>query len=166
MGVEAKELRRFLFGWTEDGCHATTFHLWLLIDLCKVNQLLDKARKHFHAVVLIDDIPTAELDIGFNFMAGLQESFSMLGLEIEIMRVCMWTKADFLQFNSMLLLTGFLLFLLLFVPKLAKIHDFANRWLSIRRDFNQVQFLFFGHFDGHFRWVNTVISLGVYNPHL
>jgi hypothetical protein len=54
-------------------------------------------------------------------------------------RISVWTKLYFFDFDSFLFLAGLTLALLLFILELAVVHDFANWRGGIGRDFNEVE---------------------------
>ncbi len=68
-----------------------------------------------------------------------EEFFCLFFLEEEIMFVGAQTEAYALGVDFLLLRLGFLLLLRLFVLGLAIIHDTADRWFRLRRDFDEVE---------------------------
>ena len=63
----------------------------------------------------------------------------MLHLEVVIVIVSAWTELDLFYFNYNLLLFRLMRSFLLFVKKLSKINNLANRRDCLRRHFNQIQ---------------------------
>jgi hypothetical protein len=112
-------------------------------------------------MIFVNDIPSPKLHIGTNLVPVLEKFPGMFGLELEIMRVRMGSETNFFQLNVMGFFSGFLVLLLLLVPELAIIHDLADRWLGVRRDFDEIQFSLLGKLKGVGNFVYAMSASGV-----
>ncbi len=151
----------FLLAGREDRRHPATLHPGRLVDLRDVLQFLDKAAQNVHPLILIDDVPAAKLDPGFDLVAVVEKSARVLRFEVEVVRVGMRPKTYFLHLHVLRLLTRFLLLLLELVPVLAVVDDFANRRAGRRRNLDQVEFIIACAPQRLIDIVNPMIAIGL-----
>lgn len=82
-----------------------------------------------------------------NLIAFAQKLQHRAHFDVIVMLVCTGAELDFFDFNDVLLFAGLSLTLLLLILEFAEVHDLADRWLRVRRDFDQIQSGLLGH--GH-----------------
>lgn len=80
----------------------------------------------------------AKDDAGFDFVTGLQKFASVFDFEIEIVIFNFGAKANFFDMDYGLFLATGLFFLAQLILVLSIVHDFADGWISIRRDFDKI----------------------------
>ena len=84
-------------------------------------------------------------------------------LELIVMFSSIGTEFNLFQANYGLFLLGFLCSFAFLILEFAIIHDFTNRWISIRRNFNQVQPYLLSKFNRFPRWHNSELLIILIN---
>ncbi len=120
---------------------------------------------HVKADVRVRHFATAELQPELHLVAVIEEIFGVTQLRIEIALGNACAELDLLDLARGRFRVRVLLLLLVHV--LAKIHDPANRWCGIRRDFDEVEANFKREIDG-FRSIEDaeLLALGRDHAHL
>ena len=101
--------------------------------------------EHLQADVLVRHFAAAEAQGDLHLVAFLEEALHGLHLHVVIVIVDAGAKLDFLDLDGLLLLARLGVLLLLKEAEFAVIEDFADRRSRVRRDFDQVETGFFGH---------------------
>ncbi len=125
--------------------HAAPFQLGGLIHHRYLGQYLGKPLFHLEAQVGMGHLAPAEPDGYLELVAGLYKLGRLADLGVEVVRVDVQRKPDLLDVDDLLILLGFLVFLLLFKAELAVVHQLAHRRGRLRCDLDQVQLLLLRH---------------------
>ena len=139
-------------------------HLLNLGDLLKV---ISEAEEENLTLLLEEDGPAAEEDIGLDLRAFLNELLGVLELEVIVMIISLRPETDLLDSDLDLLGLDFLLLLLLLVEEFLVVKDFANRRLGGGRDLHEVKLHLIGQLKGLLGGVDTrVLNVIAYEAHL
>jgi hypothetical protein len=139
----------------------------VFFHLIRNSDALDEGLERFFGFVWQSLFAAAQKDFHLNLVAFAEEFLRLSLFELEI--VSIGTEADANTLSLYLFLFGFsLLYLLgLLVLELTVIEDTAHRWLSLRRNLNQIQFLLSRQVEGigygYFAMIDTV-SINKKNP--
>src|SRR5690349_9320223 len=82
------------------------------------------------------------------------------------MIIGIWSKANFLHLGRLRLRLHFLFLLLLIVEEFVIVDNSANGWICLRRNLNQVKFLFLRHFLRFLCWINSYCYVITNQSHL
>lgn len=135
--------------WTDEHDELSTFHLWFLNNHTIFSQGIGYFGQGVKADGLrIDDLTAAKSHGHLDLVLFCQEFFDLADFKGEIVFFCLWPEFDLPGFDNGLLFLGFLLFFLQFVPEFIKIHNPANRWISLVGNLDQVKSLFLSCFQG------------------
>ncbi|MOA36221.1 hypothetical protein D3C78_1577310 [compost metagenome] len=85
------------------------------------------------------DLTSAESNGSLDLVALIQKLDYVAVFHLIVMLINVSAEPYFLNIDNLLVLTGFLLFLLLLITELAIVHDAAYRWFGCRRDVHQIQ---------------------------
>src|SRR5256714_108900 len=119
--------------------HLPPFHARELLDLGDFVEVVLDPHKHVHAELLVRQLAPAEPHRYFDLVALFDELVHAAHLDRVIVVIDARAQLDFLDLDDLLLLAGFVFFLLLFVFELAVIEDLADRRIGIRRYFDEIE---------------------------
>ena len=86
------------------------------------------------------------LALGYDAWRTLEEAVGRAGLELEIVIVRLRAELDLLDFDGLLLLTGFSGLFLGLKLELPVVHDLADGGIVVRRDFDEIHARLHRHF--------------------
>jgi len=113
------------------------------------------------------DLPSSKKYGCFDFISLFQESDNVILLELVIVIIRVRPELHFLDRNVLLVLLGFVKFLVQLVEVLSIVHDPANRGSCSRRHLYQVQASLFGHLYGLLRRHDSeLVVVVVYDANL
>jgi hypothetical protein len=104
--------------------------------------------QQFAAQVLVRHLAPSKAQCDLHLVSVLEKLENVAHFDIIVIDISIGTEFDFLDLDYFLLLTSFALAFLLLVFKLSEIHDLTDRWIGVRRDFDQVEPSIFGHHNG------------------
>jgi len=116
--------------------HLTAFKLGKLFHRSIFFKILFNTLKQIHAQFAVGQFAPFESNSDFGFVAVIQKFYKTAQLNLIVTFFSSRSKFDFFDLDLFLLLLGCLQFFVLFKLVLAKIHDFANWWIRIRRNLN------------------------------
>jgi hypothetical protein len=141
--------------------HLPTFHLRKVLNAADILGVLRDPLKQFAAQVLVRHFAPAEPQGDLHLVAILEKFEHVAHLDVVVAGIRIGPELDLFDLDDLLLLARFALAFLLFVFELAKIHDLANRRIGVRRNLNQIETGFVGHFHGSGRGHHTdVFAVG------
>ncbi len=121
--------------------HSFALEAGNVIRLAVFLQICCEACEEQFSLLFEDDGASAEEDVGFHFVALLEELLRMFELEVIVVIVGLGSEPYFLDFLLFLVCFCFLLFLLLCVEELLIIHDPANGRISRCSNLDEVEIL-------------------------
>ena len=99
------------------------------------------------------DLATAEADRDLDLVAVLEEAAGVLHLGVQVADIDVGGQANLFDLHDALVLARFLFALGLLETEFTVVHDFADRRLGLRGDFDQIHALFHSGLlrllDGH-----------------
>ena len=110
--------------------------------------VFDEALEDLAAEASAGHLASAEENSRLHFVAVVQKTKDVIFLGLVIVVVDVDAELDLFYGDGFLVLLGFALFLFLLVQILPVVHDAAHGRLRGGRNFDQVQILFAGFFDG------------------
>ena len=119
--------------------HIFPFEFRFALHDCNGRHIDGHAIEQFAPESRIRDLASAKHDRDFDFSTVHQQAFGHAGFGFIVVRLDLGTKFDFLQLPIFLLLTRIFVFLLLLVLQPSVITDLTNRWLSGRRNLDEVE---------------------------
>jgi len=132
----------------KDGEHLVTFHPGPHFNFANVRQVFFQFFQDAGTQLPVGHLTSTKPDCRFNLIAVLQPLARMLHPITIVMLVRAGAKLNFLDRNYDLFLLRLVGLFLGQVLELSIVNDFANRRVSVRRDFNQVHALLSGGPDG------------------
>ena len=111
----------------------------------------------------MDNFPASKKDRRFHLISLFEEPDDVVLLELVVMLIGIRSKLHFLDRDVLLMLLGFVKFLVQLVKVLAVIHDPADRRLRCRRNFYQVQTPLLRDFDRSRRSQNSELLILIVN---
>ena len=121
--------------------HPLALEVRYIVGFAVFGAVGSKARQQEFSLFLEDDGASAEEDVGFDFIALLEELDGMFELEVVVMVVRLRSEPDFLNFLLLGVCLGLFLLFLLGVQEFLVIYDTANRGGGRRRYLNEVEVL-------------------------
>jgi hypothetical protein len=112
-------------------------HLGLLFQFGDLFQVLDQPLDQFEPFVDVGIFSTTEDDREHDLVFLFQELFGPVDLSQQVVIADFRSQAELLVLAVMGV--ALVLPLLLLVLELAKVHDAANGWLLLRRDFHKIE---------------------------
>ena len=126
--------------------HLPPFHLGHVFDLADLVNIRSDPVEQFSTDILMRHLAATEAKCHLDLVASLQKPHHVAHLDIIVMRVGVRAEFDFLDLDDLLILAGFGFAFLEFVFVFSEIHDLADRWRRIGRDFHQIKTGLFGQF--------------------
>ena len=105
-------------------------------------------------------LSTAELKLDAHLMAFSEEVFRMHDLNPIVMGINANTELHFLHLAAFVVLVGFLLLLFQRVFVLAVVDDFADGWIDVWGDLNEIDAAFPGHTKSNRGHKNAILLVG------
>ena len=146
--------------------HSLALEVRHIIRLAILGEVVSETREEEFALLLEDDRTSAEEDIGFDFVALLEELDSVLELEVVIMIVGLWTETDLLDFLLLSVRFCLFLFFLLRVEEFLVIDYSADRRRSGRSDLNEVEVEIICYFHSLLKRVDALLYVFADKAHL
>ena len=106
----------------------------------------------------VSHLAAPEHDRELDLRALAQEALDVLHLGFEVVPVDLGPELHLLDDDVRRPLARFLASLILFVLPLAEVHDPANRWISVRRNLDEVESLFACHRQRLGKWLHPVLG--------
>ena len=128
-----------------------------VIGFAILSEVSRKTREKEFPLFLEDDRASAEEDIGFDFVAFLEELDGVLELEVVVVVIGLRAESDLLDLLLFLVSLGFFLLFLLVVEELLVVDDAAHGRCGSRRDLDEIQILLIGHSQGLLEGVDTLL---------
>ena len=125
--------------------HQTALHARKLLDDRIINDIGGDLVNHRTPQFLVSHLATAEADRDLDLVAFLKEPAEIAQLDRVIADIRRRTELQLLDFLLFLLLLGRMRLLLRIELELAEIHDSADRRVTVRLDFDQIQACLLGH---------------------
>lgn len=150
--------------WSKNHNHPSPFHRWLVFDFGDVTQLFGKVYEQLFPLLCIEHITATELYGSFYLVSVREKASCVTGFELQVMIIRVGPKPEFFHLHGMLLLLGFFLLFLLFIHEFTEIDHLADRWISIRRNFNQVHFERFSNLERPFKINNFMAFIRLDYP--
>jgi len=128
--------------------------LLYLGDICQFRS------DHIQAItpnIRMCDLTTFELHTHTNFHTTFYPTTSTLYLDAKMMFICLGAKLKFFDLNVFLLLACLTFAPLLFVLKLAEVHNLTYGRVCVRRNLYQIKIAFFCHVKRATDWYYTDI---------
>lgn len=94
---------------------------------------------HFESEFFMRHLTTAEEYLDTNFMTLGEELTDLAELDVEVTLTNLHPETHLLEFVRFIAAAVFLRLFHLLVLVFTPVDDFCNRWISVRRDFNQVE---------------------------
>ena len=135
--------------------HALALEGRHIVGFSVLGEVVGKACQEEFTLLLEDDGTSAEEDIGFDFVAVLEELDGMLEFEIVVMVVGLRSETDFLDFHFLGIGLSLFLLFLLGVEEFLVVDDPADRRSGGRCDLDEVEVLVIRHAHGLFEIVDT-----------
>ena len=98
------------------------------------------------------DFPTPELDPDVDLFVIIQPAAGIPDFEVAVMLGGFGAEADFLDLNSLLGFLSLLAFFLLLIEEFSQVHHFADRWVGVGCNLDQVKFCFPCDLQGFLNW--------------
>ena len=115
------------------------------------------AFKQLTAQILVRHFTATETQRDFHFVAVFQKLENIAHFDIIVVVIRVWTELNFFDLNNLLFFTGLSFFFLSLVFELTVVHNFANRWAGIWRNFNKVKPCDLSQFHGAFWCYNAFV---------
>ena len=124
----------------EDQGHAAAFHLGVALDLADEPQFLLDLDEDVPAELLVGHLTPAELQGELDFIALFEELAGVVDLDHQVV-VADFDRAelDFLELSAARGGAGLVFLLLLLVPPLSVVDDFADGRARVGGDFDEVE---------------------------
>jgi hypothetical protein len=101
--------------------------------------VLGNTLKQLAAQILVRHFAPSESQSHFYLVAVFKELEHVAHLDVIVIGVGVWPELDLFDLDDLLLLARFGFALLRFVLEFAEIHDLADRWIGIWRNFDQIK---------------------------
>jgi hypothetical protein len=152
--------------WSDEHHELPPFHLGFLDDHTIVPQGIGNSVQRFQSQGLgIDNLAAAKAHGHLDLVLFFQKFSDLSNLEVEIMLFGFGPELDLPCFDDRLFLTRFLLFLLQLIAKLVKVHDPADRRISLIGNLDKIKTLFAGSLQGRSRADDSnLFAVGVDEP--
>ena len=135
--------------------HSLTLERRYILRLAVLGEVVGETRQKEFTLLLEDDRTSTEEDIGFNFVALLEELDGVLEFEVVVVVIGLRPETDFLNLHLLgVRLRLFLLFLLR-VEELLVVYDTADRRVGGSSNLDEVEVLVVCHAHGLFEIVDT-----------
>ena len=127
--------------------HVHSFKLWPHFDNARFGEVLFQPLKQRKTQLFVSNLTATEVNGRLHLVAIVKYANRVVLFEHVVVLIRARPELDLLNRNERLLRFSFLLFLLLLVLVFAEINDSANRWLSLRCNFDKIETLAPGDFD-------------------
>jgi hypothetical protein len=140
-------LALFLLDRIHDHRHRPALHRRSLFDVAVAPKLIGELIKQPPPNIGVSHFTSPEPDRQFNFVARVEEPRRLAALRFKVMSPDLRPEPDLLQIDHMLMSSRLAFFPALFVPISAEIHQPANRWYRVGRNFDEIEPPVSRHFE-------------------
>ena len=132
---------RFLLLWREHNKHIHSFEFRPDFHCARLGKVQLELLQQRKAQFFVSNLAPAKVDRGLYLVSLMKQPGGVVLLKLVIVLVGAGPKLYFLNGNESLFGLGLFLFFLLLVLELTEVNYAANRWLSLRRNFDQIKSL-------------------------
>jgi len=125
--------------WRQDHNHGAAVHFWILLHRCNFFGFFNNPFEQIFAKLGKCNFASPENDCYLNLVLSFNKLFDMIDLGLQIVFAGLWSYLYFLELKRSLFLFRFLSLLGQFIFITTIIHYFADRRVSVGRNFHQVK---------------------------
>ena len=146
--------------------HPFSLEVWDVIRLAEFFEVSRESCEEEFALLLEDDGPSAEEDIGLDFVSLFKEFLGVLELEVVIVVIGLRSETNLLHLLLLLVRLCLFLLFLLRVEEFLVVNDSADRRIRSSRDLDQIEVEVIGYFHSLLKRVDTLLYIIANKAHL